>query len=309
MTRYKVLISGATGFVGSSLFRALSNSYDLYYFARCQSSQLPLPSFVPLDYNFYSLREFLGCNQVFAFIHLAGLAHNRKIDGGGPRRTHFLNSNVRLTRDLANLCALFGVHKFIYMSSVAVYGPVVPRHDPATPDSPLMPVTDYGISKLAAEHAILQVCSANKMSCIILRPPLVYSRDCSIGNLKILRTCISNGIPLPFAGIHNKRAFVSLDNVVSLIAYLLRCDLVDNGPLILLPSDPSHYSTPEFIKLFSRYAGLCDPIVIGGSWLVAEIFRARSPGLHFSLFGDFCVYDQFLTSIDWKPVCSLYSEC
>lgn len=301
-----IVISGASGFVGYPLFYKLYKDHNVVYLARHPSQTLPISRFIQLDEHLASLSNFLRDNHVDTFIHLAGLAHNKKVNNSRPTRSDFFRVNTCLTHHLASICSKYGVKQFIYMSSVAVHGSIASRYEPATPRSPLRPVSDYGISKLSAEYSIQNICSLSNMNYVILRPPLIYAKDCMIGNIAKLKSVISMGIPVPFADLDNMRAFVSLDNIVELIALLLNFKGVER--LVLIPCDPVHYSTGEFVTLFSRYAGLRDAKLVCGSRLAASLARIKNDSLYSSLFADFCVRDDQYTTIGWSPVNTLQFE-
>ena len=78
------------------------------------------------------------------------------------------------------------------------------------------PVDAYGISKLEAEQALLDLSSETGMEVVIIRAPLVYGPGVK-GNFASLIKAVLSGLPLPLGAVNNQRSMVALDNLVSLV--------------------------------------------------------------------------------------------
>ena len=84
------------------------------------------------------------------------------------------------------------------------------------------------------------------MSVTAIRAPMIYGGDAG-GNFQRLTLAIRKGIPLPFSMIHNRRAFLGVENLGSFIAYRLSTNVSSNFDVFLL-ADDQQVSTPEFIR-------------------------------------------------------------
>jgi UDP-glucose 4-epimerase len=137
----KILITGASGFVGRNLFDSLHQCYQVLAPSR---SELNL-----LDEN--SVGDYLRHHQFDAVIHAATVRANRRI--GAP--PNLMQQNCRMYFNLARNAGEFG--KLLFLSSGAVYDrrtPVV--RAPETNFDRSVPTDPYGFSKyICGQHASL----------------------------------------------------------------------------------------------------------------------------------------------------------
>lgn len=137
-----------------------------------------------------------------------------------------------------------GVERLILMSSIKAMGEnsgAEPFRAAAAP----APSDAYGHAKLAIEQAL-----AAAPGLAILRPPPVYGPG-GKGSLKALLAAVARGVPLPFAGIDNRRAFIFIDNLLDLVEALLAAD----APGIYLARDDEELSTPTLVRRIARHLG------------------------------------------------------
>ena len=173
----RVLLTGASGFVGHHSARALAAAgHDLRLLARAGSDLTPLDDLpferldIPLSGPDPS--PFASAMAgIDAVVHVAGLTV-----AAGPQA--FDRVNAEATHALATAAAGARVARFLYVSSLSAQGPS--RADtPNHPDAPRRPITPYGHSKAAGEQAVLA--RAGEMQVQILRPPVVYGpRDLAL---------------------------------------------------------------------------------------------------------------------------------
>jgi dihydroflavonol-4-reductase len=166
----KALVTGASGFIGSTLVQELNTlGFDVRALMRMESSHEHLEGLkyerVPGELgDFDSLKRALdGVDYVF---HLAGRVSART-------RAEFFRANAEGTRNLAQATAEArpGLARFVYVSSIAAAGPA-PTQRPRTEADPELPVSAYGESKLEAERELLRYKSVYPIS--VIRPPVVY---------------------------------------------------------------------------------------------------------------------------------------
>src|SRR5207248_4251633 len=110
----------------------------------------------------------------------------------------------------------------------------------------------YGISKAAAEAGLKALAQDGGIRITVIRPPLVYGAGAK-GNFALLAKAVRRGIPLPFAAIRNRRAFVSVENLASFIVQ--RVAHADKNFDIFLVADQEQVSTPEFVERLAKAAG------------------------------------------------------
>jgi nucleoside-diphosphate-sugar epimerase len=133
-------------------------------------------------------------------------------------------------------------------------GSATPRGAPFRAGDPARPDDSYGQAKLAIETAVAAAARETGLDLVILRPPLVHGPVVK-GNLRALIRLAASGLPLPFAGIDNRRSLIFLDNLVDLVA--AACSNPAAGGRVLLARDAEDLSTPQLIRALA--AGLDRP--------------------------------------------------
>jgi len=100
------------------------------------------------------------------------------------------------------------------------------------------------VSKFEAEQGLLQIAQETGMEVVIIRPPLIYGVGVKANFASMIRT-VKRGIPLPLGAINNKRSFVYVGNLVSL---MIRCiDHPRAANQVFLVSDGHDLSTTELL--------------------------------------------------------------
>ncbi|MBW8683628.1 NAD-dependent epimerase/dehydratase family protein [Chitinophaga rhizophila] len=169
----RVLITGASGFVGYHLVEAaLQAGMEVYAAVRASSNVAHL-SDLQVNYvypDFSSKEALIAMMKEYRFdyiIHGAGITKARSLD-------EYNKVNAGYTQNLAMAVSESGIplKKFLFISSLAAVGPIAydanwPLPDVVTP----RPVTNYGRSKLLAEQFLGAVSS---VPWVILRPTAVY---------------------------------------------------------------------------------------------------------------------------------------
>src|SRR5207302_2649077 len=121
------------------------------------------------------------------------------------------------TLTLSRWCLKWGIPRFLYASSMAVYGDV--RGLPASEDAPLCPLSYYGVSKLASEH-VLRLAQREGLATTAFRMFSVYGPGQNLENLRqgmvsIFLAYLIRQAPIPVKGSLDRfRDFVYIDDVV-----------------------------------------------------------------------------------------------
>ena len=249
----KVVITGATGFVGSALIRRLQGeNLSLCAAVREGSYFGDFPKSVecavvqPLSARSDYSSVLRGAEIV---VHLAARTHVLKEKAEDPLQ-EFRRENVQGTVCLARQAFASGVRRFVFISSVKVNGEG--RPNAYTEEDPPKPEDAYGISKNEAEVALRKVSAETGLEVVIIRPPLVYGPGVKANFLRLLRA-VYRGSPLPFASIRNRRSFIFVGNLVDVIAECLSHPKAQGQTYLV--SDGDDVSTPELVRCLSHAMG------------------------------------------------------
>jgi nucleoside-diphosphate-sugar epimerase len=234
------IITGNKGFVGTNLTKFLQNKNNkIIGVSRTPNGQ-------EIDYDNLNGAFLNGADSI---IHLAGKAHDLKKTADDA--TYF-EANTELTKTLFDQFLESDCKVFIYMSSVKAAADEVEGilTEEVTPN----PVTVYGLSKLAAENYILsQEIPSNKRA-YILRPCMIHGPN-NKGNLNLLYSFVSKGIPYPFGKYINRRSFVSVENLCFIIKELIYNTKIESG--IYNIADDTSLSTIDLVQIIAEV--LCKP--------------------------------------------------
>ena len=255
-----VLITGATGFVGSRLATFLSAQFpgmELRLAVRHRPDELQVPSVLPAgsievvgDINPHT-NWTDALDGVDVVIHLAARVHVMNDVSLDPLE-EYRNANTLATIHLAQEAAKAGVKRFIYLSSIKVNGEETTSGKSYSEDSKPAPIDPYGVSKWEAELGLEKVCTQTSMEFVIIRPPLVYGPGVK-ANFQKLMGLVTKGLPLPLGAVHNQRSMLALDNLVSFITEVTTNPLAANQRFLL--SDGQDLSTTQLLKLLAKGMG------------------------------------------------------
>ncbi len=248
----KVLLTGATGFVGAEIQAQLlqRSDHSVVIASRTESATLAPQCRVHTLGNFGSETAWYeALIDVDCVVHVAGRAHvlEKEVDA----LELFREANTRATLNLARQSAASGVKRFVFISSIAVNGAFT-TGVPFTEDSDLSPSTDYAISKFEAEAGLMEIANTTDMDVVIIRPPLVYAANAP-GNFRRLLKLVSTGIPLPLGRVNNRRSMIALENLVDLILVCINHPAAGNQ--VFLASDGEDVSTGQLITYLAKGMG------------------------------------------------------
>ncbi|HIH0818805.1 TPA: UDP-glucose 4-epimerase family protein [Vibrio cholerae] len=239
----KILLTGATGFVGQHIFKAIDKKFATVVFGRKRSNDY-LGEFIEYDLK-NTPDEGLNLQGIDVVIHSAARAHIMH-DASLDPLAEYLLVNTEATLTLAKSAAKSGVKRFIFISSIKVNGESTSGRMPFTSSDQPCTSDHYGQSKLEAENRLKDLAAKTGLEVVIIRPTLVYGLGVK-ANFASLMKLISKGMPLPFGCItKNKRSLVSVDNLVDLIITCIDHPKAANQ--VFLVSDDHDVSTSEMVR-------------------------------------------------------------
>lgn len=221
----KLVITGASGFVGQNLSAYLSGFSFLTEEISLRNS---------------NWKDVLTGNAV---IHLAGKAHDTKNTSDA---SEYFKVNADLTKELFDAFLESKIRDFIYFSSVkAVADEVI---EVLYEDVLANPKTPYGQSKLQAEEYILSKKVPEGKRVFIIRPCMIHGPG-NKGNLNLLYNVVKKRIPYPLAAFENQRSFLGIDNLNFMVKEILENKNIDSG--IYNFADDEDLSTNELVQIIS----------------------------------------------------------
>jgi nucleoside-diphosphate-sugar epimerase len=302
----KILITGATGFVGRALFENLKfkKKYLIHLSTRTNQEKLfggeKTFNIGEIDAN-TDWKDAL--DGVDCIIHCAARAHMTE-----KKQADLLEAyrriNVHGTRNLAEQAVATGIKRFIFLSSVKVNGEETISSKSFKYNDISQPEDAYGISKWEAEQALLEISKQTGLEVVIIRPPLVYGEGVK-GNFFRLLNLVYKQMPLPFAKINNLRSFIAIDSLIDLIICCI--DHPKAGGKTFLVSDGEDLSTPDLIIKLSKLMDKSPRLFQFPELIIQLIGRLVGKSLEVKrLLGSLQVDNSYARKIlGWKPVLSL----
>ncbi len=246
--RKRILITGATGFVGQKLLSGLSKNANLEIVAASRN---------PVVNDFAAVMRQVRIGEIDAetdwsdalqgvnvVIHLAARTHVICETEADPW-SKFNTVNTLGTINLARQAADMGVRRFIYISSIKVNGEATMPGAAFRADDKPCPVGPYALSKYQAEKGLFRLMEETGMEAVIIRPPLVYGPGVKANFLSMMRW-LRKGVPLPLGSVNNQRTLVSADNLANLLETCIDHPAAANQ--IFLVGDGEDLSTTELLK-------------------------------------------------------------
>lgn len=202
MKKKTLMITGASGFIGSNFIKKYENEYNIL--PVCLIENKP---------------EDLDYTGVDTILHLAALVHQMK---GAPEEKYF-EVNTELTRRLATTAKEKGVKHFVFYSTVKVYGfdgELDNYNFILTENSMCNPNDPYGTSKYEAEK-ILNSLQDENFKVAMVRPPMVYGEGVK-GNMLSLMKLINILPIIPFNYENNRRSVISTENLLYMTHLIIK---------------------------------------------------------------------------------------
>lgn len=210
-----ILITGATGFIGSHLteelvkgkekIRVLTKGKNLGYIQEFSNEIMKKIEIVEGDLldKKSLISATKGIKKVF---HLAAISRPMNI-----LKPVYYEVNRNGTKNLLEACKENKVKEIVHVSTMSVFG-FSRDGKPLTENSPKLPVSDYGKSKKMGEDFALDFCKKNKIKIVVVRPPMVFGpRDMQF--LKLFQLINTGFFPL----LKNGRAKIEFCYVKNLV--------------------------------------------------------------------------------------------
>ncbi len=238
----RVLVTGATGFVGQHVVRALlaGDGIAVRILARSPSRVREVfgPAAEAMDVRLGDLTDAasLGtvCQGVDCVIH-SGSAVPYAFAGAAPPG-EFTRVNIQGTERLAQDALRAGVRRWVQVSSTAAMG--TPHEATVDETTPCRPVSPYQVSKHGSEQALLRL-QHEGLDVAIVRPCLVAGEGKRGGELlKLFRLCARGVFPVIGGRLKVEKPLVAVDDVVQ--ALLLATTRGASGGVYLVHSDGGH---------------------------------------------------------------------
>ena len=301
----KVLLTGATGFIGKALVAELiQQNFHISITVRQKTNLFPdeVKQFVVGDFE--SNPDFsTSLAEIDCVIHLAGRAH--VIDKAkASLLDEFRKVNTELTLNLAKQAVTARAERFIFLSSIRVNGnqntqPFL-EIDIPNPQEP------YAISKYEAEQGLINLAKNSNLEVVIVRPPLVYGNNVP-GNFGRLVQWAGSRIilPLPLGAVNNARTLIAIDNLVS---FIITCTLHPKAANeVFLISDDDSLSTTQLLKKIAKAfnkKALLLPIPVSWMVFVAKLLGKEADAVR--LFSSLIVDSSKARDLlEWYPVTTM----
>lgn len=221
----KILITGENSYVGNQLAEWLNKEPEKYEVVK---KSVRNDKWKEINFSYFDV-----------VVHVAGLVHKKEKK---ENEKQYYEINKDLTIEIAKEAKEKKVKQFIFLSTISVYGLSGSLESKSLIDkqTPYLPNTFYGKSKLEGERE-LEKLSSNNFKIAIIRPPMVYGKDAP-GNYKKLQDLVLK-IPI-FPLINNQRSMIFIDNLSEFIKLLI----VNEDKGLFFPQNKEYVNTTIMVK-------------------------------------------------------------
>jgi UDP-glucose 4-epimerase len=293
----RILVTGASGFIGRHLVRSLSENGYLVRAAARQPVVFDDPNVEGIALGDMS-RSFAAeyvVRGVDAVIHAAGMAHASPAIPDAA----YMAINVDATRQLAKAARAARVKHFILMSSIRAQ--VGAAHDGiVTEETPANPTDAYGRSKIAAEAVTADLLAGSQTRWTVLRPVLVYGPGVK-GNMAALMRLAASPYPLPLGAMKARRSLLSIDNLLAAIKHVLAAEAARDAAFIVADSTP--VTIADIIRALRQGRGRSPLLLpVPEAAIAAALRMTGKTEIAQRLSGDLIADAALLRQTGWRPV-------
>jgi nucleoside-diphosphate-sugar epimerase len=288
----RILVTGASGFIGRTLVAELANAG---HFVRA-AMRLPADIF-PQSVEVIAVSDLTRpvewrplLRDVDTVVHLAGIAH------AGPEIAEQVYDRVNrlATAELASAAKTMGIRHLVFMSSIRAQSGPVSSTTLRETDEP-RPTDAYGRSKLAAEDAV----RAADVPYTILRPVLIYGTGVK-GNFARLIELARKPWPLPLGLCHNRRSLLARRNLIDAVHLALTSSAAKGETYIV--ADPTALTLAEILRALREGEGRRPGLLPVPPALIALASKALNRSEEWQRLGGALVVDPAkLINAGWKP--------
>jgi len=297
MKTKRILVTGASGFIGRPLVAALLRAGYAVRAATRRQVSFPdsvevaiVPDFLyPIDWN-------PVLRGVDIIVHLAGMVHSKVSE---TAYSQFDQINWIATQRLAHAAKEAGIERFVYISSVRAQVGASALQTVREQDEPC-PTNQYGRSKLAAEQAI----RAAGVPFTIFRPVVIYGPHPK-GNMRTIVQLARSSLPLPVASFTSRRSLLAVDNFISAIMFALNSPVTIGETYLVADSKPMTIS--EILTMLRKIQGRSLTSIFVPQVIVHLLLTmCGRKDLWSRLNGNMIVDTSKLESAGWHPVIGTY---
>lgn len=269
----RILLVGKNSFIGKNYI-----NYSVY----SDINEVDSIGLVPesLDFSHYDV-----------VIHLAAIVHqSTKIS-----LSKYLEVNAELPVRVARKAKSDGVSHFIFLSTTKVYGGKIPPQGYWDEDSECNPIDSYGISKLRAERALLELAD-QAFKVAILRTPMVYGSGVKANMLALMKWVLRFPI-LPFKDVDARRSITFVGNLAGFIDRIIE----KKAQGVFIAQDSTPVTAEEIVKNIAKAANQRVWVVSPGSFLL-YLLKKLLPGYYQRLYAPAVVSNsKTLQLLDLEP--------
>lgn len=287
-----VIVTGGAGFIGSHLAsRLISEGYKVTVLDNLSTGKernVPREAnLIKMDLGLEDSYRLLKDADCDAICHLGGQSSG---EASFLDPLYDLRSHVMSTFLLLEWCRKKGVRRFLYASSMSVYGD--PDHLPVTEEHPYKPKTFYASAKMAAE-AYIKLYQTLGIDTTILRLFSVYGPGQNLENkmqgmVSIYLSYMLNGVPIPVKGSGDRfRDLVYIDDVVD--AWREALDNPASYGRVYNIASGAKTKVGDILKMLTASFGM-------DSYPIA--YKGNTPGDQFGIVADI---SRVKKDLKWKP--------
>ncbi|MBS7623683.1 GDP-mannose 4,6-dehydratase [Candidatus Bathyarchaeota archaeon] len=264
-----VLVTGCTGFIGSSLARRLvQDGYNVYGLVRHASGRDLRPLEPVLDRirlvegdltQYHSVRSAINSSNPQFILHLGALTPVRlSFEDPFPYLSTNINGTVNLVHAISEVCPK---SRLIFASTAEVYG-WQERREPFKEDLPLNPASPYAVSKEAADRYVQMAVKVYGLRATVLRPNNTYGRNSERNFLtEYLISTMLSGETCYVGAPESVRDYMFVEDHVDAYILAVKSEKAEGGVFNVSPGNP--VTNRELTETISRLVGFSGKIVYG----------------------------------------------